>query len=119
MLGHLIASLDEPEVSARLLSALQAPALQTRLAAAVAADGRAPAELVASAVRRFVDTASDDEWLQLVGIMGRATDAEVVCIIRPRDASGKSEVITLDRVSPEFVRALADRAKAAPDTLRR
>ena len=74
MLGHLIASLDEPEVSARLLSALQAPALQIRLAAAVAADGRAPAELVASAVRRFVDTASDDEWLQLVGIMGRATD---------------------------------------------
>jgi thiol-disulfide isomerase/thioredoxin len=62
---------------------------------------------------------SAPEQAALEEIMGRATDAEVVCIIRPRDASGKSEVITLDRVSPEFVRALADRAKAAPDTLRR
>ena len=57
------------------------------------------------------------EQAALEEIMGRATDAEVVCIIRPRDAGGKSEVITLDRVSPEFVRALAERAKAVPDTI--
>jgi len=60
---------------------------------------------------------SAPEQAALEEIMGRATDAEVVCIIRPRDASGKSEVITLDRVSPEFVRALAERAKAAPATV--
>jgi thiol-disulfide isomerase/thioredoxin len=52
-------------------------------------------------------------------LMGRATEAEVVCIIRPRDDSGKSEVITLDRVSPEFVRALAERAKTVSGTMRR
>lgn len=74
MLGQLIASLDEPEVSGRLLSALGAPALQGRLDAAAAAEGRAPAEMVASAVRRFLDTASEDEWVQLIGIMGRAAD---------------------------------------------
>lgn len=62
---------------------------------------------------------SAPEQAALEEIMGRATDAEVVCIIRPRDTSGKSEVITLDRVSPEFVRALAERAKAAPDTVTR
>jgi thiol-disulfide isomerase/thioredoxin len=62
---------------------------------------------------------SAPEQAALEEIMGRATDAEVVCIIRPRDAGGKSEVITLDRVSPEFVRALAERAKVAPDTMRR
>jgi hypothetical protein len=52
-------------------------------------------------------------------IMTRAADAEVICIIRPREAGGKSEVITLDRVSPEFVRALAQRTNAAPATLTR
>ena len=44
-------------------------------------------------------------------IMSRAADSEVVCIIRPRDPGGKSEVITLQQVSPEFVRALEEQAK--------
>lgn len=41
-------------------------------------------------------------------IMRRAAEAEVICIIRPKDPGGASEVITLDHVSPEFVRALAE-----------
>jgi len=41
-------------------------------------------------------------------IMSRAATAEVVCIIRPKEPGAKSEVITLDGVSPDFVRALAD-----------
>jgi hypothetical protein len=52
-------------------------------------------------------------------IMSRAADAEVICIIRPREPGGKSEVITLESVSPEFVRALADRSGAAPATISR
>jgi len=52
-------------------------------------------------------------------IMSRASDAEVICIIRPREPGGKSEVITLDRVSPEFVRALAERTGMAPATTTR
>jgi hypothetical protein len=74
MLGRLIASLDDPALALGLVEALEQPALTERLAAASAAAGRAPAELVASAVRGFVDTASDDHWLQLVGIMNRAED---------------------------------------------
>lgn len=62
---------------------------------------------------------SGPEQAALEEIMGRATDAEVVCIIRPREPGGKSEVITLDRVSPEFVRALAERAKASPGAMLR
>jgi hypothetical protein len=57
------------------------------------------------------------ERAALEEIMRRAADSEVVCIIRPRDPGGKSEVITLPCVSPEFVRALADRASAAPATV--
>jgi thiol-disulfide isomerase/thioredoxin len=52
-------------------------------------------------------------------IMTRAVDAEVICIIRPRDAGGKSEVISLDRVSPEFIHTLEQRTSRAPTTLTR
>ena len=45
--------------------------------------------------------------------MARATTAEVICIIRPKEPGGQSEVITLDDVSPEFVRALAERQRKA------
>ena len=56
------------------------------------------------------------EHAALEEIMRRAADSEVVCIIRPHDPGGKSEVITLQHVSPDFVRELADRAGAAPAT---
>ena len=46
-------------------------------------------------------------------IMSRASNAEVICIIRPKEPGGQSEVITLDDVSPEFVRALTARQKTA------
>lgn len=50
-------------------------------------------------------------------ITGRASESEVICIIRPKDPSGKSEVITLNGVSPEFVRALAGRQQQSPDSV--
>jgi S1-C subfamily serine protease len=51
------------------------------------------------------------EQAALEEIMTRAQAAEVICIIRPKDPGGQSEVITLDDVSPEFVRALAERQR--------
>lgn len=51
------------------------------------------------------------EQAALEEIMARAATAEVVCIIRPKDPRGQSEVITLDDVSPEFVRALTERQR--------
>jgi S1-C subfamily serine protease len=44
-------------------------------------------------------------------IMNRAATSEVICIIRPKQPGGQSEVITLDGMSPEFVRALASLRK--------
>ncbi|MEX2316281.1 MAG: trypsin-like peptidase domain-containing protein [Pirellulales bacterium] len=50
-------------------------------------------------------------------IMSRAATSEVICIIRPKQPGGQSEVITLNDVSPEFVRALASRSQpSAPMT---
>lgn len=74
MLGRLIDSLDDPQVALGLVVALDEPALLQRLTAAADATGRPPADVMATAVRSFLETASDDHWLQLVGIMSRAQD---------------------------------------------
>jgi S1-C subfamily serine protease len=52
-------------------------------------------------------------------IMSRAASHEVICIIRPKEPGGQSEMIMLDEVSPEFVRALAARKRAADASLTR
>lgn len=72
MLGQLIEALDDPKVALDLVAAIDDPALLARLAAVADAERRAPAEIVASTVRGFLDSACDDHWLQLMGIMNRA-----------------------------------------------
>ncbi|MBZ9798703.1 MULTISPECIES: hypothetical protein [unclassified Mesorhizobium] len=74
MLGNLIASLDDPKVAMALFAAFDEPVLLARLAAAADASGRLPSEIVGAAVRNFVDTASEDHWTQLIGLMNRAKD---------------------------------------------
>lgn len=74
MLGNLIASLDDPKAAMAVIAALDEPALAARLTAAADASSCSPADIVGSAVRNFVDTASDDLWTQLIGIMNRAQD---------------------------------------------
>ena len=53
------------------------------------------------------------EQAALNEIQRRGVNSEVICIIRPQDPSGKSEVITLNNVSPAFVQALANSSSAA------
>ncbi|MDG4880451.1 hypothetical protein [Mesorhizobium sp. WSM4884] len=74
MLGDIIASLEDPKAAMAIVSAFEEPALAARLTAAADQSGRSPADIVGSAVRNFVDTASDDLWTQLIGIMNRAQD---------------------------------------------
>jgi S1-C subfamily serine protease len=52
---------------------------------------------------------SKTEEAALTEIMKRAVSSEVIIIVRPKDASGESEVIHLDSVSPDFIRELANR----------
>ncbi|MEX2171958.1 MAG: trypsin-like peptidase domain-containing protein [Pirellulales bacterium] len=47
------------------------------------------------------------EQATLEEISKRATHAEVICIVRPHEPSGRSEVITLQNASPAFVAALS------------
>lgn len=52
---------------------------------------------------------SRHEQAALDEILARAGDAEVICIVRPRDdPDAKSEIIVLDRASPEFLKKLAN-----------
>ena len=50
--------------------------------------------------------------------MQRAAAYEVVVIVRPKTPGGQSEVMTLDNVSPEFIKALEakKRSSQAPVT---
>ncbi len=80
MLGKLIDSLDDADVALRLVAALEAPSLSERLAAAADAAGHSHADVIASTVRGFLDTASDDHWLQLVAIMNRAQDPGLAAV---------------------------------------
>ncbi|MEX0613008.1 MAG: serine protease, partial [Pirellulales bacterium] len=74
-----------------------------------------PTDTPAAAPQGF-NAAEQAAWEE---IMRRAATHEVICIIRPKETGGQSEVITLDGVSPEFVRALADRRRAAEASLTR
>lgn len=74
MLGNLIASLEDPDAAMAIVAAMDAPDLVARLAAAADKTGRSPADLVGSAIRNFIDTASDDLWIQLIGLMNSSQD---------------------------------------------
>jgi thiol-disulfide isomerase/thioredoxin len=75
--------------------------------------GAATASAPANAGLQPMEQAALDE------ILSRRVDAEVVCIIRPKEPGGKSEVITLDRVSPAFVEALAQQVDVVSGSVTR
>jgi thiol-disulfide isomerase/thioredoxin len=52
-------------------------------------------------------------------IMSRAASYEVVVIVRPKEPGGQSEIITLDSVSPEFARGLAERQRRPKEPVAR
>ena len=47
----------------------------------------------------------------------KAAGCEVICIVRSRsNPASKSEIVVLDKASPEFLRQLAAQAEAGPAT---
>ncbi len=80
MLGRLIDSLDDPAVASVVLAALDDPTLRARLDAAADAAGVPSAEVLASIVRGFVETASDDLWTQLIGVMSQSDDPGLAAV---------------------------------------
>jgi hypothetical protein len=54
------------------------------------------------------------EQATLEELAKRAAQAEVICIIRPHEPSGRSEVITLQNASPAFVAAVSAMQQSSP-----
>jgi thiol-disulfide isomerase/thioredoxin len=66
-----------------------------------------------SAAASLVSNLGPDERAALEEIAQRGARSEIICIIRPQHPEGRSEMIRLSGMSPEFVRALSAAAAAA------
>jgi len=80
MFGALIASLDNPQVMTALITALGMEGLDERLEKAAAAEAMDPPDYLATVIRSFLEMASDDDFVQLVGIMNRAEDPGLAAV---------------------------------------
>jgi len=80
MFGKLIDDLDDPNVVLDLVVAVDAPDLLGRIGRAAEAEGLTPSAYLAASVRTFVDEASDDTWLRLIGLMNRAEDPSLAAM---------------------------------------
>ena len=61
-----------------------------------------------------------DEAATLAEIRQKARGAEVICIVRPlSDPHARSEIIVLDKASPEFLQKLADERRSEVEGARR
>jgi hypothetical protein len=67
----MIARLEDETVAAEALLSLDDLPLVARVAEASASAGLPPGAYAAGAVGRFVAEATDEEWLSLIGAMGR------------------------------------------------
>jgi len=87
----------------------QIPAPQQPIRPALAIRGQEPdpQNIAAPRLNTGAATLPPAEQAALAEIQRRGTNSEVICIIRPQDPHGKSEVITLSNASPAFVQALA------------
>jgi len=71
-LGDIIAQLEDDAVADEALIALGDLALTTRVAAAAARAALSRGEFVAASVGAFAANASDEDWVTVLGQMGRS-----------------------------------------------
>ena len=80
LLGDVIARLEDEAVAMEALVALGDLPLVARVQEAAACDGLTAGEFAAQAVRLFSDTASDEDWVSLIGVMGQTQDPGQICL---------------------------------------
>jgi hypothetical protein len=82
MLGDLLARLDDEKVAAEAVLATGDLAVVAQLRALAEAEGQSLGAYAVSAVRRYTCSASDEEWISLMGAMGRTSNPGSVCMER-------------------------------------
>ena len=80
LLGDLIARLDDEVVALETLVGLGDLALLAEVEAAAAREGLDLGAFAAQAVGLFSSGASDDDWVTLIGQIGRAEDPGGACL---------------------------------------
>jgi len=102
LLGDLIAQLQDEAVASETLLSLGDLALASRFAAMAAASDVSVGELAAQTIGRFVSTASDEDWLTLIGQMSRAENPGQVFLRRALSNAGRRrETGSLERFAPQ------------------
>jgi hypothetical protein len=71
LLGDVIANLEDETFADETLVALGDLALASRVAAAAAREAMSRGEFVSACVGRFATQASDEQWVTVLGQMGR------------------------------------------------
>ena len=79
MLGDLIAQLDQPNITASVLTTINSD-IAGRIERHAAAASMTVEDFVSGAVRDFVDRAGDDLWFQLLTIVRKSGDPGVAAV---------------------------------------
>ncbi len=82
LLGDLLNSFDDEAVAAETILRVGDLALVAAMRKQAEALGLSLGAYASLTVRRYADSASDEEWTTLIGQMGRAEDPGAVCLKR-------------------------------------
>ena len=82
LLGDLLARFDDESVATEAILSLGDLRLLTALRERADADGLQLGALAVNAVERYTAEASDEEWISLMGALGRSEDAGLTCLKR-------------------------------------
>jgi hypothetical protein len=111
-------SSSEPAVS---LAAAERdlPAMPAKMPAVAAPEG-STAAVASASIGKLPAGLTTDEAATLAELRQKARGAEVICIVRPlSDPHARSEIIVLDKASPEFLQKLADEHRSEVEASRR
>ncbi len=80
LLGDLVARFDDEAFALESLLAIGDLALLARVEEAAAKEQLSAGEFAVRAGQLFSDNASDDDWVSLIGVMGRTDDPGRECL---------------------------------------
>jgi hypothetical protein len=82
LLGDTLARFDDEGTAAETILRLDDLVLVARLTEKAEAEGRSLGEFAANSLRLYATHAPDEEWITLMGALGRAADPGAVCMKR-------------------------------------
>jgi hypothetical protein len=88
MLGDILARLDDEGAAAEIILGAGDLRLLAAMQQRAEAEGLDLATFARAAVRRYAAQASDEEWVTLMGLIGRSGDPGLTCLKRAFENTG-------------------------------